>query len=112
MTAGKCVLVDNERGLEDMLKMNERVIALFHASWCPFCVDFLPLFKKCAQGSPGLEFLIVRDDEETLVDGYKVEIVPTVLYFKNGKIARRLDGTPGVGLNEKQLTQFIQTCAR
>ncbi|MHB8770411.1 MAG: thioredoxin family protein [Syntrophales bacterium] len=110
MTAKRCVRVDNEQGLKDTLKLNERVVALFHASWCPFCVDFLPVFQKCAEGE-GLDFLIVQDDKETLGDRYAVEVVPTVLFFQKGKVARRLDGTVGVGLNEKQLTKFVQTCA-
>jgi thioredoxin 1 len=102
--------VDNERGLNETLKANERVIVLFYASWCPFCVDFLPIFQKCS-GGKGLGFLVVQDDQETLGDRYAVEVVPTVLFFRNGKVTRRLDGTLGVGLSEKQLTAFIQTCA-
>jgi thioredoxin 1 len=109
-TTERCVLVDNEQGLNDALKANERVIALFYASWCPFCVDFLPVFQKCAEGE-GLGFLAVRDDQETMGDRYAVEVVPTVLFFKKGKVAKRLDGTLGVGLKEKQLTAFIQTCS-
>jgi thioredoxin 1 len=109
-TTERCVLVDNERGLNETLKANERVIVLFYASWCPFCVDFLAVFQKCAEGA-GLGFLVVQDDQETLGARYAVEIVPTVLFFQNGKVARRLDGTLGVGLNEEQLTKFIQTCA-
>ena len=109
-TTEKCDLVDNERGLNEALTANERVIVLFYASWCPFCVDFLPVFQKCAEGE-GLGFLVVQDDQEALGDRYAVEVVPTVLFFRNGKVARRLDGTLGVGLNEKQLTKFIQTCA-
>jgi len=109
-TTERCALVDSERGLKDTLKATERVIALFYASWCPFCVDFLPVFQKHAEGGR-LGFIVVQDDQETLGDRYAVEVVPTVLFFRNGKVAGRLDGTLGVGLNEKQLTTFIQTCA-
>jgi len=108
-TTKRCVQVDNEQGLKDTLKANERVIALFYASWCPFCVDFLPVFQKCAEGE-GLGFLVVQDDQETMGDRYAVEVVPTVLFFEKGKVAKRLDGVPGVGLNEKKLTDFIDMC--
>jgi len=108
-TAKRCALVDNEQGLKDTLKAKERVIALFFASWCPFCVDFLPVFQNCAEGE-GLSFLVVQDDQETMGDPYAVEVVPTVLFFRNGTVARRLDGTLGVGLNEKMLTDFIHAC--
>ncbi len=110
MTTKRCVRVDDEQGLKDTLAVHERVVTLFHASWCPFCVAFLPVFQKCAAGE-GLEFLIVQDDTETLGDRYAVEVVPTVLYFQKGMVAGRLDGALGVGLQEKQLTAFIQTCA-
>jgi len=34
---------------------------------------------------------------------HSVEVVPTVLLFERGIVTKRLDGVPGVGLNEKQL---------
>ncbi len=105
----KYVLVDDEHGLNDMLKAKERVIALFYASWCPFCASFLPVFERHAEGE-GLCFLAVKDDQECIGDKYSVEVVPTALFFEKGKVSRRLDGLPGVGLNKKQLTDFIQAC--
>lgn len=110
MTTKRCVRVDDEQGLKGTLKVNERVVALFHASWCPFCTAFLPVFQRCAEGE-GLVFLIVQDDTETLGNRYAVEVVPTVLYFQKGAVAQRLDGALGVGLKEEQLIAFIQTCA-
>jgi thiol-disulfide isomerase/thioredoxin len=55
-------MVEDVQGLKDTLKANERVIALFYASWCPFCVDFLRLPEVC--GRKGLGFLVVQDDQE------------------------------------------------
>jgi thiol-disulfide isomerase/thioredoxin len=110
MKTAKCVIVDDESGLNDMLKEKERVIALFHASWCPFCVSFLPVFERCAE-SEGLSFLMVKDDQESIGNKYSVEVVPTALFFEKGKVSRRLDGVLGVGLSEKRLTDFIQACA-
>jgi len=110
MKTAKCAMVDDESRLNDMLKAKERVIALFHASWCPFCVSFLPVFEKCAEGEE-LCFLVVRDDQETIGDKYSVDVVPTALFFEKGRVSRRLDGVLGVGLSEKKLTDFIQACA-
>jgi thioredoxin 1 len=108
--ADKCVMIDDEQGLNHMLEDSERVIALFYASWCPFCASFLPVFERHATGG-GLRFMAVKDDQESIGDLYAVEIIPTALFFENGRVSRRLDGVPGVGLNEKQLLDFIQTCA-
>jgi hypothetical protein len=41
---------------------------------------------------------------------YEVEVFPTVLFFENGAVSKRLDGIPGVGLTEKHLVDFIAAC--
>jgi len=103
-------MVDNDRDLCDLLKTEDRVIALFYASWCPFCVRILPLFKTCAEEGRGV-FLLVADDGETMADQYHVKVYPTVIYFEKGVISRRLDGALGMGLQEKQITDFIKACS-
>jgi thioredoxin-like negative regulator of GroEL len=107
--SGTYALVNNNHDLIEILRATDRVIALFHASWCPFCVRFLPVFKKHAEGE-GRHFVSVQDDQETIADQYLVKVYPTVLFFENGAVSKRLDGVLGVGLNEKQLTEFINLC--
>jgi thioredoxin 1 len=109
MNKNQCVQLNNERELASALKERNKVIALFYASWCPFCTRFLPVFKKQAEGKEQ-NFLLVQDDGETICDKYSVQIFPTVLFFENGKLAKRLNGAPGAGLQEKQLTEFINSC--
>ena len=103
------VLVNNNHDLMEILRATDRVIAFFHASWCPFCVRFLPIFQKTAEGE-GRHFVIVQDDQETIADQYSVKVYPTVLFFENGVISKRLDGVLGVGLDEKQLAEFVNFC--
>jgi len=52
----------------------------------------------------------VQDDEDTIADQYSVEVYPTVIYFENGSIAKKLDGVRGIGLNEQKLKGFINLC--
>ena len=104
-----CALVNNNHDLIEILRATDRVIALFYASWCPFCVRFLPIFKKHAEGE-GRNFVIVQDDQETIADQYSVKVYPTVLFFENGVISKRLDGVLGVGLDERQLAEFVSLC--
>jgi thioredoxin 1 len=103
----KCAQLNNEQDLASTLKKNNKVIALFYASWCPFCARFLPIFKKQAEGKEQ-NFLLVQDDEETIGDKYSVRIFPTVLFFEQGVLSKRLDGAAGAGLQEKQLVEFIR----
>ena len=104
-----CAMVTNKNDLIEMLKGRDRIIVLFHASWCPFCVRFLPIFQKHTH-KKGLHFLIVQDDQETIADQYSVKVYPTVLFFEKGVVSKRLDGVLAVGLDEDQLAKFVQSC--
>ena len=106
----QCAQLSSEQELAVALKTKNKVIALFYASWCPFCSRFVPVFKQQAQGKES-NFLLVQDDKETICDQYSIGIFPTVLFFENGVLAKRLDGEAGVGLQEKQLVEFIDTCS-
>lgn len=102
--------IDVEYGLEDVLKSKNKVFVLFYASWCPFSQRFLPVFDKFAEGKTQSCARVKTDDKASLCEKYSVDVVPTVLFFTNGKAAKRLDGAPGVGLNEKQLKDFANKC--
>ena len=105
-----CAVVKTDHDLGKILKTKDRIIALFYASWCPFCVKFLPTFKKYAK-KEGQRFIIVQDDEETIADQYSVNVYPTILIFENGLVSKRLDGVLGVGLDEIKLTNFLSQCS-
>jgi thiol-disulfide isomerase/thioredoxin len=104
-----CALVKNNRDLIEILGKEDRVIALFHASWCPFCARFLPVFKKYAEDE-GRYFVSVQDDNETIADRYSVKVYPSVLFFEKGIVTKRLDGVSGSGLNEKLFQEFVSAC--
>lgn len=105
-TNDACPLVKTNHDLKEILKATARVVALFHASWCPYCVSFLPIFMKHAE-KKGRHFVIVQDDQETIAERYSVRVYPTVLFFEKGVVSKRLDGVLGVGLDEEQLWNFL-----
>ena len=103
-----CASVDNLRDLEQALKEKDRVIAMVYASWCPFCRKALPVFEKQTSKTPQ-NLLLVADDDEHVADLYGIDVVPTLLLFEKGLIVKRLDGAPGLGLNDKQIADFVQS---
>jgi len=102
--------VDSKQDLNIQLKTNEKVLALFYASWCPYCIRFVPVFdKKMVNFSVGSIIHVLLDDyDNPLWDEYSIEAVPTVIFFDKGKVCRRLDGKFGVGLSEKQLKVWLE----
>jgi len=102
--------VDNKEDLDRQLHENEKVLALFYASWCPYCVRFAPAFdKQVSHFTAATVVHVLLDDYDNPVwDDYNIEAVPTVIFFEKGKVKRRLDGGFGVGLSERQLTAWLQ----
>lgn len=99
--------IDVEYGIEDVLKSKDSVVVLFYASWCPFSQRFLPIFEKYAEDKTHTCLRVKTDDKASLCEEYSVDVVPTVLLFERGSVKKRLDGVPGVGLSEKQLTDLL-----
>jgi thioredoxin 1 len=106
--------VSNRCDLESQLKRCKRVLALFYASWCPYCRSFLPVFNKnSSKQSVDLAVRVKVDDyDNPLWEEYSIEAVPTVILFEAENICKRLDGRFGYGLSEKQLEEWLEdeTC--
>jgi thiol-disulfide isomerase/thioredoxin len=107
-----CPLLAGGTDLDKVIRELDHVWVLFYASWCPFSRMFLPSFlDHAAKGEPCFR-RILADEEEGLADRYGVEVYPTVLYFKNGKVEKRLDGIYHLGLTKGQLEDFVVGCPR
>ena len=98
--------------IQEIAGSSDGVFVLFYASWCPFSMAFLPVYEKHAQGGDREFVRIVLDGNEALFEEHGVDVYPTVLFFKNGAVARRLDGKPLAGLKEKQLTELVSSCLK
>jgi thioredoxin 1 len=104
------ITVDKKEDLDTLLSKNETVLALFYGSWCPYCINFVPAFdEKTVNFAFGRVIHVLLDDNANpLWDDYSIEAVPTVIFFENGYVNKRLDGKIGRGLNEKQLNVWLQ----
>ena len=102
--------VNDEQDLGRELKSHRKVLALFYASWCPYCMNFLQAFDKNIANYQFDSIIGVNldDYDNPLWDTYSVEAVPTVIFFEETKIRSRLDGRFGEGLNEKQLKKWLE----
>ncbi len=81
---------------------------LFLASWCPFCNRFYPGFQAAA-GDSGIAWatMDISDDDNPLWEIFNIEVVPTIIIFKEGKAVFRRDGVLGRGLSEKAIGETM-----
>jgi thiol-disulfide isomerase/thioredoxin len=75
----------------------------FLAGWCPYCLEFAPGFGSLGQS--GLPILVadVTDLGSPLWDRFHIDIVPTILVFRDGVVEFRVDGIPMQGLGDADL---------
>lgn len=104
--------MQNENGqeIEKQFTSKNKVFVLFYQSWCPYSQRFLPVFTKFAENEERECIKILADFTLQLCEKYDVEVFPTVLFFENGKVSKRLDGERGIGLSQQRLDDFAKKC--
>jgi thioredoxin 1 len=101
--------VSDKEELQSLLKDKKGFLALFYASWCPYCTSFRLTFEKWVvkEGFDHGIYVNLDDYENPLWAEYSIDAVPTVIFFNCGKATLRLDGQLGRGLNEIRFRQFL-----
>ncbi len=99
-----------KQDLSAELKKNKKVLALFYATWCPYCLRFVPTFDKkvASMGFENVIHVLLDDYDNPLWDDYNVPAVPTIILFEDTKVCKRLDGKLGMGLSEREFKTWIE----
>lgn len=84
----------------------------FLADWCPFCRAFRPAWEALAAAHAPVILGDVTDDESPLWDRFHIDVIPTVIVFRDGKVSERFDGVAGEGLAPKQLARISAAIGR
>jgi thioredoxin 1 len=94
---------------DELAQGDSPVIALFYATYCPFCMRFAPIFEKHSVNQPYIFAKAdITDDSHPYWERYKINYVPTVIAFKSGQIVARRDSKAGVGLGEGDLLSLLK----
>ncbi len=91
------------------LRRRGAVAVAFSADWCPFCRAFLPEFAQAASREADLGFLVadLTSMASPLWEQFEIEIVPTLLLFRDGAPVARRDGVAGEGLGPHDLDTVL-----
>ncbi|MCX6772595.1 MAG: thioredoxin family protein [Candidatus Micrarchaeota archaeon] len=83
-------------------------LVLFYASWCPDCSRFMPTFDSLP-GKTALPLSKAQtdEDENSIWEDYKIERVPTVVLFENGKEKARAEESGG-SIDKKKLERMLK----
>ena len=94
-TASVKHITQGEFAAEVALSTNP-VVVEFYATWCGPCRKLGPMLDRLALPfTDKIKFVKVNIDESPgLAQNYSVQGVPTVIFFRDGKLADRLVGLP------------------
>ena len=92
-----------------VLEQKQPALVEFMAPWCVYCRRIGPAFDKIAQ-EKGPDLLVGKldiDDQPQLADRYQVEVVPTLLFFKDGEPVGRIVAPDAKAKIDAFLEQYL-----
>lgn len=80
----------------EVLHAGKLAVLDFWAAWCGPCMMLKPVFEELSQEMPQVKFCKLDVDEEReLAMQYGIESIPTLLFFKDGRVIQKLVGLRG-----------------
>lgn len=79
---------------QEVLQSDLPVLVDFWAYWCGLCMAQTPILNEIIMERPNqMKICKVNIDEEfQLVNDYQIFSIPTLLFFRNGKLLKKLVG--------------------
>ena len=95
----------------DVLNFKGVVVADFYADWCGPCRMLSPMLEELSHNNKNdlVKFVKVNVDEnQDLAGTYGVMSIPTVIFFKEGKLTKQLIGVQSPTVYEETINQSLQ----
>ena len=78
----------NQNQFQNLLNEGKTVLVDYWAPWCGYCRRIAPAYEKLAEERDDIIFAKVNIDEEPLLaNEANIEVIPTLVLYKDGKAA-------------------------
>ena len=93
--ADKSVINADDKNFDSVVKKTSGVVLVdFHATWCGACKRLSPEIDKLAKQYKGKAKIVKVDVDKApkVSNEFKVEYIPHVVLFKDGKVVKVVEG--------------------
>jgi hypothetical protein len=105
--------IDADAFKGDRLRRPGDWLVAFVADWCPFCREFVGRFASTDWGTHFQPLQgDVTDEESPLWETFHLEVVPTIVAFRDGVSVYRRDGRLGYGLEAADVAAIRAALAK
>ncbi len=107
--AEKIKVINSTQEFDDMIKQNRYVLVDFWATWCAPCRMVAPVIEKIAdQYSTKINVAKVDvDEQQELAIRYGIQTIPTIILFKEGRVASKEIGVKPMSSFAKMIDSNI-----
>ena len=78
---------------KEVLNAKKAILVDFYATWCMPCQMLAPILEEIASETQNFDIAKINIDEnQELAIENEIEVVPTMLIYKNGQVVERVEG--------------------
>ncbi|MEW6327985.1 MAG: thioredoxin [Thermodesulfobacteriota bacterium] len=110
MAEGNVLEVSDSSFETDILKSDKPVLVDFWAAWCGPCRAIAPVVKELAdEYAERLKVAKMNVDENPATPSkYGIRAIPTLLFFKDGKLADQITGAVSKNIIESGIKKILE----
>ncbi|MEG0074165.1 MAG: thioredoxin [Clostridia bacterium] len=83
------------------------VLVDFFATWCPPCKKLAPILEELGNSRADFDIAKVNiDDNMNIAAEYNIEVVPTLVVFKDGKVVKTSEGY----MDKATILDLVDSC--
>jgi len=111
MAEGNVLEVSDSSFETDILKSDKPVLVDFWAAWCGPCRAIAPVVKELAEEyADRLKVAKMNVDQNPATPSkYGIRAIPTLLFFKDGKLADQITGAVSKNIIESGIKKVLET---
>lgn len=99
----------NDKEFKKLLKQHNKIVFDFFADWCAPCKMLAPIFEETSKNFPDVAFFKMNVDKgRKTAQKYSIMSIPTLLFFKNGKLAGTTLGVLNHGMLKEKIKEYLE----